>query len=54
MGEVLQYSPATWMTLKMVKQSIDFYKESRDNNRYGTALRKEKAIFDYLAKDTLT
>lgn len=47
-GQVLQYDHDTWMTMKMLKNSINFYEEQpRENDLYGTAKKKEKKQLKY-------
>lgn len=53
-AEVIRYDLPTWRAMTVVKKSIQWYQEQkRDNDIYGTALRKEKKILSMLKEDRL-
>lgn len=55
MGEVIRYQPETWLAMKLVKSSLNFYEEERrPNDVYGTAKKKEKELLRYLMNDRVS
>jgi hypothetical protein len=51
MGQVIgPISPEDWITLRQLRSSMNWYKQERDNNKYGTAYAKEKGWFDAILK----
>lgn len=51
-GQVVEFDHATWLTMKTLKRSIGWYEQQmRDNDKFGTARRKEKKLLRDFIKE---